>query len=262
MALTRQLGSQQDYAVKGNIGNVHYIGVMDGHGVGYHKNLCIELLRSFNFDEIALAPNPVDHIQSNLQPYDLIGSGSTFTFARIYKNNREIEVINVGDSKTVVIINGNIIYTTPEHTFHNLDELERVRSRLQHVRPTTAPFPVNEREVHMLRSDVGIFLNGECMVPTQCFGHNNISGLAPSIVKLPYTDGDTVRVICGSDGFWDMYMEHYIDLPYASPEDLIQLAEDRWKQQWEFHDGKNKPVMTSFGDDFDDIGISVWDSTE
>jgi len=260
MAFMRQLGRGQDYAIKGTVGDMDYIAVMDGHGNGVRNNACIDLLRSYDYDEIASDYDPVGMIQSKLQPYHLNGSGSTFTFARIYKSVREIEVINVGDSKTVVIINGNIVYTTPEHTFHNEAEVERTRERIVQIRLTRAPFPINECVVKMVRSDVGVFTNGEVLVPSQSFGHNNITGLAPSIVSIPYTAEDTVRVICGSDGFWDMCMEQYRLLAFDSPETLMQIAEDRWKQQWEFHEDGKQPVITSYGNDFDDIAIAVWDS--
>jgi len=259
MAFMRQLGSAQDYAVKGTVGDMDYIAVMDGHGNGIHRNKCIDLLRSYNFDEIATAENPVEFIQSKLQPHNLFGSGSTFTFARVYKSMKEIEVINVGDSKTVVIINSNIVYTTPEHTFQNPSELQRLQGKVS-IRPTMAPFPINEKTVQMFRSDIGVFSNGEMLVPTQSFGHDNITGLAPSIERIPYTEHDTVRIICGSDGFWDMYMEQYNFLYCNEPDLLMDIAEERWKQQWEYYDEKKPVVITNYGNQFDDIAIAVWDS--
>jgi len=258
----RQLGSKQDYAVKGMVGELVYIGVMDGHGNGVNKNKCIDLLRSYNFDEIASSDNPVGMIAAKLQPHDLRASGSTFTFARINKTEREIEVFNVGDSKTVIIINGKIVYTTPEHNFHNAAELRRTKDLVHSIRPTMAPFPVNEHDVRMLRSDVGLFRNGDFLVPTQSLGHDNVTGLAPSIEKISYDKTDVVRVICGSDGFWDMYMEEYEQLSCDTPENLIQLAEDRWKQQWNFYESGKPPVVTNFGNQFDYIGIAVWDYVE
>ena len=258
----RQLGSKQDYAVNGMVGELVYIGVMDGHGNGVNKNKCINLLRSYNFDEIAASDDPVEIIASKLQPHDLRASGSTFTFARINKPEREIEVFNVGDSKTVVIINGKIVYTTPEHTFHNAAEVERTKDFVHSIAPTMAPFPVNEHDIHMIRSDVGLFRNGDFLVPSQSLGHDNVTGLAPSVEKISYAKTDVVRVICGSDGFWDMYMEQYEQLSCDTPEGLIQLAEDRWKQQWNFYDGKKAPVVTNFGNQFDDIAIAVWDYVE
>jgi hypothetical protein len=260
MAFMRQLGCGQDYSVKGKVGDIDYIAVMDGHGNGIHRNKCIDLLRSYDFDEIAAAHDPVELIRSKLEPHDLIGSGSTFTFARVYKSKREIEVINVGDSKTVVMINGNIVYTTPEHTFHNKSELDRLQGHVI-VREQTAPFPINDTTVQMIRSDIGIFPNGEILVPTQSFGHNNITGLSPSVERIPYGDNEnsSIRIICGSDGFWDMCMEQYNSLAYNDPNELMKIAEDRWRQKWDYYDGKRPTVKTSYGDDFDDIAIAVLD---
>jgi serine/threonine protein phosphatase PrpC len=259
MALMRQLGSGQDYAVKGTVGDVDYIAVMDGHGTGRNANKCIDLLRSYNFEEIATSENPVDCIQRKLEPHSLLGSGSTFTFARIYKSNKEIQVFNVGDSKTIVIINGKKVYATPEHTFHNPSELQRLQGKVV-VRQTMAPLPINEKTVQMIRSDTGIFPNGERLVPSQSFGHDNITGLEPSIERIHYKEEDIVRIICGSDGFWDMYMENYEFLNTSTPDALIQIAEERWGQQWEYYDGKKPMVTTNYGNQFDDIAIAVWES--
>ena len=259
MALMRQIGSGQDYAVKGTVGDVDYIAVMDGHGNGINRNKCIDLLRSYNFDEIATAYDPVELIRSKLEPHNLLGSGSTFTFARIYKSNREIQVMNVGDSKTVVIINGKMVYTTPKHTFHNQSELDRLKGKVT-VRRQMAPFPINEKTIQMIRSDVGVFPTGEILVPSQSLGHDNITGLAPSMERIHYNEEDIIRIICGSDGFWDMCMEKYEFLNTATPDSLIQIAEERWGQQWEYYDGKKPMVITNYGNQFDDIAIAVWES--
>jgi serine/threonine protein phosphatase PrpC len=235
-----------------------YVAAMDGHGTGYNQDSCIGLLRNLNFNVVAEQPNPVDYIQQQLSGHNLVNSGSTFTFARINKTKQQIEVINVGDSITVVFKNDKPVYTTPIHCFQNREEVERTKPLVREIRPSTTPKPVNDTDVRLIESNVGVWHNGEVMVPTQSFGHNNITGLVPSKVVISYHSEDKVRVICGTDGFWDMKM---IDYPYIAVESAIRLvnvAERKWKQQWMYFDGQHKPVQTSF-DEADDIGIAIWD---
>jgi serine/threonine protein phosphatase PrpC len=263
MAITRQLGNAQDYVVKGSFQKDNeeydYVAAMDGHGTGYNRDSCISLLRNLDFTIVAQQENPVEYIRQQLLGHNLINSGSTFTFARINKTKQQIEVINVGDSITVVFKNNKLVYTTPIHCFQNPEEVERTKSLIREIRPSTAPKPVNDTDVHLVESNVGVWNTGEVLVPTQSFGHNNMTGLAPSQIIIPYNTNESIRVICGTDGFWDMKM---IDYPYIAVESAIRLvnvAERKWKQQWMYFDGKHKPVQTSF-DEADDIGVAIWDN--
>uniref|UniRef100_A0A6C0B9T2 PPM-type phosphatase domain-containing protein n=1 Tax=viral metagenome TaxID=1070528 RepID=A0A6C0B9T2_9ZZZZ len=262
MAITRQLGNAQDHVVKGSFQQDNeeydYVAAMDGHGTGYNRDSCISLLRNLDFTIVAQQPNPVEFIRQQLLGHNLIHSGSTFTFARINKTKQQIEVINVGDSMTAVFKNDKLVYTTPIHCFQNPEEVERTKSLIREMRPSTTPKPVNDTDVYLIESNVGVWITGEVLVPTQSFGHNNITGLVPSNVVISYESEDKVRVICGTDGFWDMKM---IDYPYIAVESAIRLvnvAERKWKQQWMYFDGKHNPVQTSF-DEADDIGIAIWD---
>jgi len=264
MAITRQLGNGEDYVVKGTFtkdsNDYEYIAAMDGHGNGYNRDACIRILRNLDFNIVAQTVNPVEYIHNQLKDQNLNNSGSTFTFARINKTYRNIEIINVGDSMTAVFINETLIYTTPDHCFQNPDEIERTQYTVKKICPSYAPMPVNDTDIHLVESNVGVWANGERMVPSQSFGHNNITGLAPSKVILTYKKEDRVRVICGTDGFWDMKMIDYPDIATESAIRLVNIAERKWKQQWMYHDGIRPPFQTSF-EDADDIGIAIWDST-
>jgi serine/threonine protein phosphatase PrpC len=263
MAITRQIGNAQDHVVKGSFlkdnEEYEYVGAMDGHGNGYNCDSCIGLLRNLDFTVVAQESNPVQYIREQLLGHNLIQSGSTFTFARINKTKQQIEVINIGDSMTAVFKNNKLVYTTPIHCFQNPEEIERTKPLIREIRPSTAPKPVNDTDVHLIESNVGVWNTGEVLVPTQSFGHNNMTGLAPSHVVISYDLEDKVRVICGTDGFWDMKM---IDYPYIAVESairLVNIAERKWKQQWMYFDGQHKPVQTTF-EDTDDIGIAIWDT--
>lgn len=262
MAITRQLGSAQDHVVKGTFQkdneDYEYVGAMDGHGTGYNRESCINILRDLDFTIVTKQLNPVEYIRQQLLGYNLVNSGSTFTFARINKTKQQIEVINVGDSMTAVFKNGKLVYTSPIHCFQNPEEIERTKDLIQQIRPATAPKPVNSTDVHLIESNVGIWNTGEVLVPTQSFGHNNMTGLAPSRIMIPYTSEDKMRVICATDGFWDMKMIDYPHIAMESAIRLVNVAERKWKQQWMYFDGQHNPVQTSF-DEADDIGVAIWD---
>ena len=205
---------------------------MDGHGTGYNRDSCIGLLRGLDFTIVAQQENPVEYIRQQLLGHNLIHSGSTFTFARINKTKQQIEVINVGDSMTAVFKNEKLVYITPIHCFQNPEEIERTKSFIHTIRLSTAPKPVNDIDV---------------------------TGLAPSMMVISYEPEDKMRVICGTDGFWDMKMIDYPHIAVESAIRLVNVAERKWKQQWMFFDGQHAPVQTAF-DEADDIGIAIWDS--
>jgi len=262
MAITRQLGSAQDHVVKGSFRkdneDYDYVAAMDGHGTGYNRDSCIGLLRGLDFTVVAQESNPVEYIRQQLLGHNLIHTGSTFTFARINKTKCQIEVINVGDSMTAVFKNEKLVYTTPLHNFQNPGEIERTKCLIREIRPANTPKPVNDTDVHLIESNIGSWDTGETLVPSQSFGHNNVTGLAPSNILIYYEPEDKVRVICGTDGFWDMKMINYPNIAVDSAIRLVNVADRKWKQQWIYFDGIHNPVPT-FYDEADDIGIAVWD---
>jgi hypothetical protein len=173
-------------------------------------------------------------------------SGATFVLARI--QGTTLEVFHVGDAKARVFLNGTMVHETLDHTFDNHAEISRTTARIQ---STKAPFPISDTEVQMIDSPVGYFSNGEAFVPSQALGHNGVSGLDPGHYTLTFDMFDKLRVVCGTDGFWDM-------LPPTDgrAKDLCEEAVRRWKQMWTFGN-----VRTTYGDSIDDVSVAVLDNT-
>jgi hypothetical protein len=94
-------------------------------------------------------------------------------------------------------------------------------------------------------SPIGYF-GSDAFVPSQSLGHNGVSGLKPGHFVLEFQPYDTVRVVCGSDGFWDM-------LPTCdgTAKELCLDALSRWKQTWHFQGS-----ITTY-DAPDDISVSI-----
>jgi serine/threonine protein phosphatase PrpC len=245
-----QLYKRQDLARSGELDNGHFAFVADGHGT----DQCIKLLRSIDPIMIASKPNPAEYVFELMQAIgDTTLSGTTFTFARIVPHNgkRKVQVWNVGDSETHVFVNGALVYKTPPHNFLNEAELERIKPFISYIDPVRAPFPVSSTRAELVLSPVGHFKTGESLALSMAYGHNNMTGFAPSYWENEYEETDVVRAVCGSDGFFDMLVT---DLSKTA-EELATEAADRWKQKWEFFDGKST-VVTAFGD-YDDVAVAI-----
>lgn len=237
-----QSGSGQDYSGHATFQNTSYCFAFDGHG----GDDCIDFIRTLDMNHFALLPCPPRALEAAFAGKDFYKSGATFVLARICEN--KLEVFHVGDAKARVFLNGVMVHETLDHAFDNPAEIARTTARIQ---PTKAPFPVSDTEVQMVDSPVGYFSNGEAFVPSQALGHNGISGLEPGHYTLNFDMFDKVRVVCGTDGFWDM-------LPPTDgrAEDLCLEAVRRWKQLWTFGN-----VRTTYGDSIDDVSVAVLDNT-
>lgn len=251
-----QNGSKQDFFVQGQLGDMHYLGVMDGHGQAYGDTECIQYVRTLDFNFIASQPDPAqtiwDIIQANNGGKNFPGTGCTFTFARIDTENQIIEVWNAGDSETVVFLNDKV-YRTESHTLCNHNELLRVKPYLKYIRQTSAPTVVSESEIEDRSSHVAHFSNGDTLVPTMCLGHQGVTRFAPHKQIIHYASTDRVRVVCVSDGVSDMK----VDLSKGTAEEIANEADRKWKQGWTYKGYKGINFQTS-----DDITAVVWEKPE
>lgn len=243
-------GKGQDYAVCGHVKESDYIAVFDGHG--YDK--CIDYVRTLTMDEIMGTENPAHTLWDTVERGgNFFESGTTFTMARI--TGTLIEVWNIGDSQTHVFLNGENIYISDIHTFLNPAEVERTRRLVHFIHPGKAPFPVSATRVENVVSPIGYFKMGESLVPSQSLGHNGMTEFAPSFKEIQFEPTDKVRIVCGSDGLFDML----VDVSTGTAEELAGEAERRWRQEWEFCDGK-RTYKTTYGGAIDDISCAVWEN--
>jgi len=239
-----QNGSKQDLFVQGQVGYMHYLGVMDGHG----GHSCINYVRTLDFDYIAAQPDPAQTLWNLVQQQrDFYGSGCTFTFARI---TDVIEVWNMGDSMTQVFLN-DTVYTTDVHTFLNPKEVERTQTLVERLAHTTAPQVVSDIHIQDMPSIVGHFKTGDKLVPSQSMGHNGCTGFAPHKMVIPYKSTDRIRIVCVSDGVTDMR----VDLSQGSAMDIAKEAERKWTKKWLY---KGHELGFASGDD---ISCVVWENT-
>ena len=232
-----QSTSSQDYAGHASFQDTHYSFVFDGHGY----NHCIDHIRQLDMNKFATLPCPPTAIEASFAGKDFYKSGATFVLSRIKGNL--LEVFHVGDAKARVFVNDVLVHETLDHTFLHPSEILRTNATILHEQ---GPFPVSDTQVDMMDSPRGLFQNGDSFVPSQALGHNGISGLEPGHFVLEFKPYDSVRVVCGSDGFWDM-------LPgtNGTAQELCLDALSRWKQQWHF-----QGTLTTF-DSPDDISVAL-----
>jgi hypothetical protein len=231
-----QSTSGQDYAGHASFGNTHYSFVFDGHGY----NDCIDHIRLLDMNLFATLPCPPTALEASFAGKNFYKSGATFVLARI--TGSLLEVFHVGDAKARVYVNDVLVHETQDHTFLLPHEISRTNAL---IHSTKAPFPVSDTHVEMLDSPVGDF-HGDSFVPSQALGHNGVSGLEPGHFTLHFQPYDSVRVVCGSDGFWDM-----LPSTDGTAQELCLNALSRWKQKWHF-----QGTLTTF-DAPDDIAVSL-----
>jgi len=256
----RQLGKGQDFVTTGTTPNFDYIIACDGHG----DDSCINELRDVEWATIILEEDPVAKLREWLQTTRMayvFMSGSTLAIARIYKDY--IELINVGDSQLMVIMDNAVAYISEPHDLSNAEEKERVTPLLQRTTMGIKLVVLSPTQIMAKRVPLAVFSQYTTqltLASTQSLGHCNVTGLCPSIVKIPY-DTQKIRVIVMSDGITDMLnVEHDLsDLCTLTAEELADKYERRWMQEWIVCEDKTATgeAKSTFGD-YDDLLIGIW----
>jgi serine/threonine protein phosphatase PrpC len=263
-SLCKQMDKRQDMGVHGTYEKGYYIGAFDGHGT----NACIQLLRNLDYRQIANDPlKIIDYVFSDID-VSLYNSGSTMNFTTIQMEDDIIVTnYNVGDSECIIFVNGVLVFESVPHTLHKPGERERLLPFLADFKPFTgawAPIPLSGTRMTVQRSDICHYKTGESLVPTMALGHNNMTDFVPDVHTMRFKSTDHVRIVSGSDGFWGMIVKTLDEdkLKTMTLEQLVDFAEKRWKQEWEYAadiKNPNKIEITSFPG-YDDITVCIWDS--
>ena len=267
-----QLCSEQDNAYTGNGVNPHtgetycYGIIVDGHGTHEIVDKINHILKN-NIDTVLNSETPHLEIQSRLDSINRERSdssetsvfykktrqysesvshsgGSTFLFTKIYENR--IELFSVGDSEIYVMINNEIVYHNPVHKWSNKSEQDRLLRRNDvdiNVSFRSIPHIISPERIGFAKNACVEYIDKNSnklvtkLTPTQSLGHNSITQFAPEKMTIPVEPADTVKIVLASDGLWDVFAPHHPDdktrLIEMDGEQLADLAEFRWKQEWE-----------------------------
>jgi len=220
----------------------------------------LEVLKQEHLAKIqssVFADATIDRITNNL-----LQSGSTFICAKLY-NNR-IECFSIGDSEIYVLKNGDIVYHNPIHNWENEMEKQRLLARKDiHVYPKPSircqimsPTTLCQKKTHTIQ-----YTYQHTFIPSQALGHGGITEFAPERQTIYYDKSDTIKVVLGSDGLWDVFMpshpEDFHRLLNCDAEELADVAESRWKQCW--HLAKTENDINDVYDEISGFDKTMYD---
>ena len=190
-------------------------------------------------------------------------SGSTMCLVKCFANR--VVCINCGDSRTTVYKNGEHVHLTKVHNWSNPDERTRVINNNGRFTKSNSFELVTDTHMRQSYCEYANFMFGPMISCTQALGHNSVTKYAPDIVVIPYNSTDTLRVVSGSDGVWDMVIENNVDdtnaLRDLSCEQILDRYVNRWKQEWDMEDPATGNLERSiFGPrEYDDVSVIVMD---
>jgi serine/threonine protein phosphatase PrpC len=269
----------QDFVKIGEHENeYHWIVCCDGHG----DDTFINIIRRLNWDFIMGHESSYDCLMKILETsthlYN-INSGSTLAMVKIYPT--QIDSITIGDTPVIIYKNEHLVYKSPLHNLDNPIEKERIQKDGKYsvfYKYSAKIETFKKYRVSLLGYTT--FNNDVSLSMTQSIGHQGVALYKPDTFKYNYDVDDNIRVIVGSDGFFDMWILYdesiknpthvvdseldHIDMVTRNSSYLSEKVLNRWTQQWEHH--WNPECQTDYqvncftSEDIDDISIVVWDN--
>jgi serine/threonine protein phosphatase PrpC len=257
----KQLDSKQDSVFTGRVeseiyGSFDWIVLSDGHGSvngvpSYHFKNQFDAL---NFDELVCCVDPIHYIHCRIPDssysvnlgatliivkiFDL--SGSEGRVGRVGRVGKRVESFSVGDSGLRIYKNGELVYKNAGHKISNAMEIDRLnrQGKKYYVCSSSIPIILGDHHLTMDTSvktvrffdkyrEFGLSL-------TQSIGHHCVTGFEPEVAMIEFDGLDTMQVVVGSDGVFDMVCDNIDDvlLSELNASDIVDFAERRWKQEW------------------------------
>ena len=270
----QQLCKGQDYTISGETiyenQKIKYAVVFDGHGSDSVINFIRQMTKE-KMNEIMATKCPgttlYNYINASYICKPTESSGSTMCLARIFTNH--IEIINIGDSRAVIFKNNKIEFISEEHNYDNHAEYYRIKKEPKFK------FFENSSNIKMIAQNIlqstvkkfVMFNNGTGLALTQALGHCGKTGIKPTCTKILYNNEDSIRIILGSDGFFDMIIKNHhnndfinsdlfeiIDLPGQI---ILNRAVNRWLQVWNIENDIN--TIKFKNEECDDVSIIIID---
>ncbi len=139
---------------------------------------------------------------------------------------------------------------------------------------------VSNNILYDIRSQYVIFNDSTALAVTQALGHNGKTGIKPDIYFINYNNEDTIRILIGSDGFFDMIckennceddnlnsndnynLEDLYEISDLPGEVILNRAVNRWLQEWNVCPYSDRSIMrtqTFTENECDDVSLIVVD---
>jgi len=248
---TSQLGSKQDHVahgryVDGTGKDVFWSLASDGHG-GHE---IIRTIRKLDLNEIMKTNAPYAELQTKLlETCRDLHSGATLVYTKItaHDTHFDIQIVNIGDSRAVLFVDGKKIFVSQLHNFNNGKEMVRlmISKKVDPIEPIS--YQARSFDVLSLTSLVskgGAYVNfldpmggkNITLTPTQSLGHVGLTGIEPTITNFRVSLTSSFKVVLFSDGVDDVLpADEGIFLSLfrnSSAADILAIAERNWKQKW------------------------------
>jgi serine/threonine protein phosphatase PrpC len=215
----------------------------DGHG----RNTFNDMLTFIDLGQIADASDSLSELLKRTSELNTRtdNSGATYYEAKLYWNR--VETCTVGDSIVAVFIDKKLVYMSTPHNMKNNSEVERLKSRIETGKVCVrqdipVPEVFSKDKLKFRDSEYIYFENGEKIAMSQSLGHNNITEIMPERHTVLFEAGNEVAVVGGSDGLWDMIImngpeaeEDLLALAVKTAPEIADIAEERWRQDWNIH---------------------------
>jgi len=279
LAFSFKLEKEDGWTRKEGDEDIIVIGCLDGHGPDIIPNI----LRNMYLKRHFITENPIESIQQEIdtniheyirnQPFkrdEILNSGSTISFAKIYRNDLTKKVIIkmewMGDSPIMVFINGELVFENHLHSANNTEEIEYLRSRGLHIdiEQTSSGFKIiSEKEMKLLYGKYLKYgyMKNNLLAVTRSLGHNRRLPLFESNTHIiECSSDDDVRVLILSDGVSDLVKKEFDfdKLNTFTDEQLVDLAEARWKQEWIYVRNEIKTPYKFSASGYDDCCCALW----
>jgi len=272
---------------------IDIVAVFDGHG----PDLVIDIIRNLNLYQHFASSNPAESIQKDIDiqiqikkeennkvqyvvgksfrdymsnkitSTTIARSGATFSFAKIYRNTEtnKVKIIAewLGDSPIIVFINGELVFKSVIHHALNDAEVQRLlqNKTILGTEKSTQGFSVlNEDTISINPGKYIVLKTNDLLSVTRSLGHGRVLGVETQKHVIECSTEDEVKVITFSDGVGDViHMDYDLEkLKMFSAEEIVELAEKRWKQEWKC--GEKMVKFSSNG--YDDCCCAVWMQTK
>ena len=261
----------QDFIKIGKyLNNYYWIVCCDGHG----DDTFINLIKSLQWDIIMGKENSYEYLIHILRNYVNLyndNSGSTLAMVKIFPN--KIYTLTIGDSRILIFKNSQLLYKSNPHNLNNNIENERFKLDASYKKIVKKIFPVIissvEQEISYIKYIT--FNKDVTLNMTQSIGHKEVTGYYPEHCCFCYNDIDKIKILVGSDGFFDMVIldesnseniQDNHDLLVMSVDELIHKVQQRWQQEWIYYwniHNKNDFITTTFEKNtIDDMSLAVW----
>jgi serine/threonine protein phosphatase PrpC len=205
------------------------------------------------------------HTRNKITDKTIFTSGATFSFAKIYRNTytNKIKIVAewLGDSPIIIFINNKLIFQSKNHDVSNEGEIERLQQKgvLKEIKKSLYGFKVINEDTIVDNHGKYITFNNkykDSFAMTRSLGHNRITDVETQKKIIECSTNDEIKIIIFSDGVGDILnMDMDLEkLKTYSAEEIVEFAENRWKQEWNYKDKKIKFPCYSW----DDCCCAIW----